>query len=727
MNNTNKIIAYAITGCLIAVLFIPLLMPNSLFFPFITSKNFSFRILVEIAFALWLILALRDKSYRPQMTSLMWAIMAFTLIIGVADMFSENPSKSFWSNSERMEGWITILHLAVYTIIATSVLYKEKLWKLFFHVSIGVSVIVSIHALMQIAGTAAIHQGSARVDAAFGNATYLAVYMLFHIWITLFYFFRHKEPLWGKYTYAVITTLQIIVLYFTATRGAILGLIGGAFVACALVAMGGRQYPRVRMGAIIGAVAVALFVGGFIMMKDSPTIKNNKVLGRFSSISLSNYNARFLVWNMALKGFKERPILGWGQESFNYVFNKYYDPKMYAEEQWFDRTHNVVFDWLIAGGLLGLLSYLSLFAVALYYIWKPKDNPFSIVEKSIFSGLLVSYFFHNLFVFDNIMSYIMFFGVLAYLNTASYPGKDHEASVEVSQEENVQFRIVAPLVLVGLVFVLYSVNVKPILANKALIAALRPHEGGIRENYNYFKKVFGYNSFIDSEAREQLSTLAIRASTSNALPEDKQAFFDLTKKELERQLEETPNDTRYLLFMGTFLNKFRMYDEALNYLEKARETSPLKQAILMEIGSTYISMGQPDKALPLFEMALELEPKYEEARIVYAIGAIYSKKYTLADELLVQIGDKKRLLFDDRILRAYAESGAYAKAIAMLQARVVEEPTDPQWHVSLAALYLESAQRVKAVEELRKAIELNPGFKEQGEFYIKEIQAGRNP
>jgi hypothetical protein len=52
---------------------------------------------------------------------------------------------------------------------------------------------------------------------------------------------------------------------------------------------------------------------------------------------------------MALKGIAERPVLGWGQENFNYVFNKYYNPQMFGQEEWFDRTHNVVLDWLIAG------------------------------------------------------------------------------------------------------------------------------------------------------------------------------------------------------------------------------------------------------------------------------------------------------------------------------------------------------------------------------------------
>src|SRR3989344_3553367 len=119
--------------------------------------------------------------------------------------------------------------------------------------------------------------------------------------------------------------------------------------------------------------ATVILVSGFLVVRDPPNfvsrnstlsylvlytqnfVKNSPVLSRFASINVeeTTTKSRFMIWNMAMQGLKERPILGWGQESFNYVFNKYYDPGMYGQEQWFDRTHNIIFDWLIAGGILG--------------------------------------------------------------------------------------------------------------------------------------------------------------------------------------------------------------------------------------------------------------------------------------------------------------------------------------------------------------------------------------
>ena len=63
--------------------------------------------------------------------------------------------------------------------------------------------------------------------------------------------------------------------------------------------------------------------------------------------------SRFQIWGMAIEGFKENPLLGWGQDNFNLVFNKYYDSRLYDQEPFFDRAHNVFLDWLIAGGIVG--------------------------------------------------------------------------------------------------------------------------------------------------------------------------------------------------------------------------------------------------------------------------------------------------------------------------------------------------------------------------------------
>jgi len=75
-------------------------------------------------------------------------------------------------------------------------------------------------------------------------------------------------------------------------------------------------------------------------------------------------SGRLLLWSSALKAFRERPVLGWGAENFDYGFDKYYNPQFYRggiNETWSDRAHNWFLDFLVMGGALGLAFYLAIF------------------------------------------------------------------------------------------------------------------------------------------------------------------------------------------------------------------------------------------------------------------------------------------------------------------------------------------------------------------------------
>ena len=62
-------------------------------------------------------------------------------------------------------------------------------------------------------------------------------------------------------------------------------------------------------------VLVIVVVGGFFAVRKTNFVNNSQTLSRFSSITVESVNnqGRRFVWPMAWEGFKERPILGWGQ------------------------------------------------------------------------------------------------------------------------------------------------------------------------------------------------------------------------------------------------------------------------------------------------------------------------------------------------------------------------------------------------------------------------------
>lgn len=727
MQTIQNIIKYTISIGLFIIPFIAFIVPDNMFFPFITGKGFTFRILVEILFGLYVALAFIDKSYRPKFSWITKSILVFVGIIFIADLLGENPNKSIWSNYERMEGFVLLAHLALYYIVLSSFLKTKSIWNSFINTNIVASLIMVCYGLVQLSGGLQINQGGVRVDGTFGNASYLAMYMVFGIFLSLFMFFTEAKEKWQKWFYGITAGLQTVILYHTATRGAILGFIGGLALFGLILLWKERDNKKVRKFAYGIFAGLFVVVALFVAIKDTDYVKKHQVLSRFSTLSPSEIRTqgRYYVWPMAIEGFKERPLLGWGQENFNFVFNKYYDPNLFGQEEWFDRTHNLILDWLIAGGILGLLSYLSIYWAFFYYLWR-KNGGFSVYEKGILTAVIVAYVFHNLFVFDNLISYILFFTILAYVH---YTGTKHtDVSSKFYTKEfkpEILNFVVLPVATLGIVLAIYFVNIPAMSANFTLIEAIRPPgSGDVSQNLNLFKKAFAYKSFGNSEAVEQLTQVTVQiANPQGQAPiEVKQQFFDFTKEKLEEKVASQPNDARYLVFAGSFFNRFGMYEEAKKYLDRARVESPKKQTIYFESGSTYLGLGQPEKMMELFKQAYEFKPEANESRIIYTVGAIYTKDTEVLKKLLPLI-DENSLINDARILKAYSDMGDYNSVIFILKKRVEKNPSDLQAKLSLAAAYNNVGQKQNAINLIREIISLEPTWKDQGEQFIKQIQS----
>ena len=554
-----------------AVLFIPLIGLNNLAFPFITAKAFAFRILIEILGGIWLLLAISDKKYRPRFSWLAVSVLAFIVIITLADIFGVNLHRSFWSDFERMDGLISLLHLTVYFFIVGTLLNTEKIWNSFLNTTIGVSVVLSLLGLLQLAGGMKINTDAGRLDATIGNAAYFGAYLLLHIFLVLFMLVRWKGRPRGFYIYGGIAVLHTFILYFTATRSAMLGLLGGIFVATVLIAILERNNKIIRRIAIGGIIGIVVLIGGFILLRHQPFIKQSPVLGRFTEISLAGAKdqARYYLWSMAIEGFKEKPILGWGQENFKLVFLKHYHPALYNDEIIFDRPHNVVFEWLIAGGLLGLLGYLSLFAATLYYIWFSQKGNWSVIEKSVLTGFLAGYFINGMFLFDNLTSYTIFFGFLAYIHSRVLPEYQEEKiryklMRKIEREQRDRMKTFAIPVAVAVLASIYFLNAKAFFAASEYAPAVFFYASDPVKSLAQFKKALAYDSFGYEKIRQDVAVVATNIKNDlNIDNKIKQDYFDLARDEMEKQIQETPPDAHNFYLLGSLLYSYGKYNEAL--------------------------------------------------------------------------------------------------------------------------------------------------------------------
>ncbi len=743
------------TLCALFVIpFFPIVVANSYFFPFITGKAFFFRILVEVAFAGWLILAAIDAKYRPKINSLTIAATLFMVIALVADLLGMNPIRSVVSNFERMEGWLMIFHLWMFFMSITHTFGQgeegKRMWFRWLNLSLVVAFYVACRGALQWSGKIAIEQGGTRPDSTLGNAAYLAIYMLISSGMSTYLFISTqiarkanaaKDQVTAfivkEWVYVVIAIFFGAILFSTATRGAIIGYLGGILLALALYAIfgGSKEHKHDSSKHILstntwramsgGIIILVILIGfGVWLNRDSSFVKNSPTLTRMTSISLSEFKTegRSYIWPMALKGFTQRPVLGWGQENFNYIFNANYDAHMWNQEQWFDRAHSVYLDWLVASGLVGLLAYLSLYILFLVFVWKSKA---SISIKSVLTGLLAGYALNNVFVFDNLASYVPFFALLGLaimirsLHTKESEHKTLGGAVSVSNDA-IEY-VIAPIVIVLLLSGIYFWNVRPIQANTGLITALQQCQQGGSPDANLFKNILGMDLYMaNQEIREQLFSCTAQVLSSQQIPgPTKQAFFSVTGQAIDDQIATTPKDARIYTLAGSFLTSVNQFSRAIPILETAHTLSPAKQSIDFDLASGYMNTGKSDKAIELLKQAYYSAPEYPQARISYAAALILSGEEAEARDLFT--GNTSGFN-NDIIAQAFTSLKQYDKAIAIYDAMISTDSTNVQAKAMLAQTQYTAGLKEDALKTLRDIEKDHPEYTDSIEQAIKGMK-----
>lgn len=300
--------------------------------------------------------------------------------------------------------------------------------------------------------------------------------------------------------YGVLAVVFTYVLFQTGTRGTALALVGSAILTTGYIALFAKDHPVVRKVALGGIGVVVALVALFVAIKDTEFIKSSPNFARISTISLDQLSTRLTIWSLAIEGVKERPILGWGQENFNYVFNQNYKASLYAQEPWFDRVHNLIFDWLIAGGIVGFLAYVSILASTLYYatvrpLYARYADTFTVTERGLILGVLAGYVAHNLLVFDNLISYTLFAAVIAMVH--SRVAEPIPAIADADVELPIIKNVVAPTMLaIGLGSV-YLVNIPSYQAAQDLIKGFQSQTP--EAQYEAFDMALNRGSFAEQE------------------------------------------------------------------------------------------------------------------------------------------------------------------------------------------------------------------------------------
>jgi O-antigen ligase len=356
---------------LIAALVPLLVMPGVLAYFDVTPK---------IAFLLIgtaLILSYRAENLRNVSAILRtrlgrwWVALAAVqwLASAMATAFSTYPALSLNGGNWRRFGFIAETGLLLFVLLAGAWLSADRgNIRTLLRASTAAGALAALYGIAQYFGWDPLMPSKAyqagegpftivRPPGTLGHADYFAA------WLVIIVFFsmgleRLEEKRWLKVAALVATGLAVLAIILSGTRSAMLGLLAGAMV----FVIAGR--PRVGVRSV--AVALACLIGFSLFFFSAPGAKLRARL--HWSIEDIRGGARLLLWRDSLRMATNRPVQGFGPETFITEFPRFESrglarayPDFYQES-----PHNIFLDALTSRGLVGWLSLVALCGLGIW-------------------------------------------------------------------------------------------------------------------------------------------------------------------------------------------------------------------------------------------------------------------------------------------------------------------------------------------------------------------------
>lgn len=679
----KKNLENAIKWLIYLTFFVPLLvMPTSFIFPFIVPKILLFRSLTEVMIGLYvLLLAINWQEYRPRFSLLTWAVLAFLFSFTISTFFGTDSYHSFWDNHERMLGLFTVFHYVVYFVICAQIYKSWSDWMTALRIFLFAGSLVMLIGIVQVLRpNFLLNNGSFRIIATLGNAIYVGGYGLFLFFAALLLFLKETGLGW-KIAYGVSGLLGLLGMFFSSTRGSMIGLIvslGLVLVGYAVVLKGHKRARQYLLGVII-IVPLLLVVAYF--NRHSSTVQRMPALAHILDISSADLSsARFFAWGVAVEAWKDHPIIGWGPNNFFYAFNANYNPRSLEYgygETWFDNAHNIILNTMAVQGLIGVLTYLAIFVLAIYVLLKAYRQ--GTIDKHILiigGAFLVAHLVQNVTVFENPTSYLYFMFWLAMVDRLTRKTAVLEKiKLQILPNRNLGMGMFLSVMLMTAMFI-FIFNIQPARANMKALETLQYINGDPIGALPLVEEALSFSSPHVDDIRSDISrALADAIIGDKKLIEDQMVkLFGIAEKALLEDIELHPFDIRLHLSLAQLYQSRAINNNDANsmvlaekYMKRSLELSPRRQQVMFNLAIVEFQLGKSAEAEKLLMQAINDDPKISESyvRLAYAYSVLGRPKDAKA---IIDLAAKNNVVFPadqqntvDQIKAGYATSSKSRK------------------------------------------------------------------
>lgn len=615
---------------------------------------------------LWIMRMLNEQRLIIKRSKFDYVILAFLISQVISTVFSLHTRTSWFGYYTRFNGGLlsTITYIALYYAFVSNI-KKGQIQAIYNSLFLS-TLIISFYAIPEHFGHSPscylvakrfdvscwVQDVQNRVFATFGQPNWLAAFLITIIPLNIDQLLKEKK-MWHKIYLLLVLGSSIAALLFSKSRSGLLGLAIALIIYSLIKILFTKAKQRKKN--FLQLTGVALLFSVFVLIFGTPyTPKLSDLLnGKTSVISSSetteiqvggtpSEEIRKIVWQGAVKVWQRYPIFGSGVETFAY---SYYLDRPLAHNlvsEWdflYNKAHNELLNYLANTGLVGLLTYLAMFAMAFYLgfrqFWLNKEDSSSL---AILAGLLAM-FISNFFGFSTVVTNLLLFGFFAIIVLRE--NDENTDNINLDKKEYLtkieyfiySFLVITSLVLIGKVWTIWQADY--LFTKGQNYFQSGSYQLGLADIQKAIKKspkeALFYDDLADNYA--QLSIAFANEQQSTASAQLAQSAIESNRYALQLNpvhLNFYKSQARIYIRLGQLDS--RLYSYAKESLEKSIDLAPTDAKLYYNLALVLEIMGKKEEALAKMEYAVNIKSNYLQARNELARMYFNNGEYQKAKE-----------------------------------------------------------------------------------------------
>ncbi len=398
------------------------IVPHYFFFYDITPKIAVALIGISTVLLLGIRDGIRDKLGR------MWTSplgRAFCLVAGaqaiwllVSTVFSTHPALAWNGGNWRRLGFVS--QFAVIAFVGA--VAAGGALQMILRATTVAGIAASAYGILEYFGVdplvspAGYHIGEGitaivRPPSTLGHADYFAGYLLYVVYFSAALIATESQHRW-KAIGGVAAILASAAIVLSGTRGAMLALAAGAILLWIW------KRPRLRTRHAIVIATLCMFGAAFYLSRAGVQLRARWHWAREDWRG----GARLLLWRDSLRMASQRPLIGFGPETFGLEFPRYQSVALSRAYPGFyhESPHNIFLDALVSQGIPGLAFLAGFVGLGCLAARKQRASPYLLAALG--AGLI-----GGIFVCFTLTGSLYFYATIALLVSLGIPEPSREA------------------------------------------------------------------------------------------------------------------------------------------------------------------------------------------------------------------------------------------------------------------------------------------------------------